>query len=281
MVRRCEWSAQLPGCDRVWEGSMIRNKITLIALAVISLALPLGAQITSAQATNRVTSNVTAQQDSEADNPYARPSPYVDLRAIGGRLVNPNIPPAIPGITATTTAGNTSVSLSSASTFRKFDNVTIWNAGAPSGLTAPPAPRVTPSIASGPTGTGMVVNSPPGATSYQYQCLAAKLQGGYTAAGPATSITNGSASLGYESVNITSLSKTNSVVTALTASPHHLGVGAMIQIANTTDSQDFGGWYVVSGVPDNTHFTYNTPGDTRGNSPTSATGGTVGWFNVN
>jgi hypothetical protein len=232
-------------------------------------------------ADSNMTNNATEQQRPGTDTEFARPNPYVDLRLLGGRIVNPNIPPAIPGITATTTSGNKSVSISSASTFHNFDHVTIWNAGAPSGLTTPGAPTVTPSVASGPTGTGMVVDAPSGSTTYQYQCAAVKLQGGYTAAGTATSITTGSASLGYQSAKITSLSKTNNVVTGLTASAHGLSVGAMIQISNTTDSPDFGGWYLVSAVADNTHFTYVTPGDTRGNSLTSAAGGTLGWFNVN
>lgn len=215
------------------------------------------------------------------DDPiFTGPNPWPDIRSFGARLVNPAIPPATPGITAACVSGNTAITLSSASSFVNGDGVDIWNCGASPALSTPAAPTVTPSVASGPTGSGMVVNSPACATAYQYQIVAVAFGGGYTPAGTAGTTSTGCA-LGSQSVNITSLSKTANVVTVLTASAHALSVGSHINVQNTTDSTNFGGWYIVATVPDNTHFTYLTPSDTRAGGGATATGGTVKWFNAN
>jgi len=228
-----------------------------------------------------VTNNFTAQQNFGADVRFKGPNPHVDIRAFGARFVNANTPPGGPGITASCVNGNTSVTISSASMFVNGDGVALRNCGAATGLTTPGTPMIVPSVAAGPTGTGMVVNAPAGSTSYQYQIVALTTGGGWTPAGTAGTTSAGLSSLGFQSVNITSLSKTNQTVTVNTASAHGLSVGSNVCIQNTTDSQDFGGWYIVATVPDRTHFTYLTPSDSRGGGQTSATSGTAGWFNEN
>jgi hypothetical protein len=218
---------------------------------------------------------------------FTGPTPYIDIRAYGARIVASNNPPFA---TATAVSGNTGITLGSASTFQNGDGVVIYGAGPACGLSTPGAPTVTPSVATGPTNTWRfispntndnVIAGPTGATSYAYKIVARDRNGCLTAAGAQGSTTTGAASLGGQSVGISTLSRTNSVVTVNTSGAHCLVVNAWINIANTTDSLDFGGFYQVATVPDNTHFTYISNTDSRLSGSTSATGGTVYWYNCN
>ena len=212
---------------------------------------------------------------------FKGPNPYRDVTRYGVRAVNEAVAPAIPGITVTINAGSASASLSAASTFVKGDGVTIFGAGTAHTLTTPVGLTVTPSIAAAGTATGIVVAGPSGSTTYNYQIIARNKAGGLTAAGSVASTGTGAASLGSQSVTISTLTRSGLVVTITTSSAHGLSVGSMVYVSNTSDNANFGGWYVVSTVADNTHFTYSTGLlDTNGAS-TSATGGTARWFNCN
>jgi hypothetical protein len=208
-------------------------------------------------------------------------SPWYDVSAYGGRDSNPATAPQIPGITATINATSTSCALSAASTFKNGDGVTIFGAGATQAMSTPGAPTVTPSVAAAGTGTGIVVNGPTGGTTYNYKVVARDAAGGLTASSAAGTTTTGAASLGSQSVTITSQSRSGVVVTTLTAAPHGLTVGSMVYISGTSDPQNFEGWFVVSGSSDNTHFTYATGLADYAGATTSATGGTAAWFNCN
>lgn len=210
------------------------------------------------------------------------PNPLSDIRARGARAVSgSNVPPGWPGDTANCTATSASItSVSTPADFKTGDGVTLWGCGASITMSTPGTPTVTPSVAIGPTGTGMTAAAPAGATSFQYQIVAVDKNDGFTPAGTAGTTAAGN-TLGAQSVSLTSCSKANNVVTCITSAPHGLVVNAAIEIADTSDSPNFGGFYRVATVPDNTHFTYTTKMDTRAGSTTSATGGTVNWFNCN
>jgi hypothetical protein len=231
-------------------------------------------------AQTNVANNWTAQQNFNANQRFKGPNPYVDVTAYGVRDVNPNTTPAAIGLTASISSGSTSATISSASTFQNGDGVVIYGAGAPQSMTTPGAPTVTPSVARVGTGTGDVVNGPSGSTTYNYQIIARDKNGGLTAASTVGSTTTGAASLGSQSVAITSSTRANDVVTVVTSAAHGLTVGSMVYINGTSDNS-FGGWYQVASAADSTHFTFSSGLDTRNGATASSTGGTVFWFNCN
>ncbi|HYL82793.1 MAG TPA: hypothetical protein VE263_01045 [Candidatus Angelobacter sp.] len=237
---------------------------------------PLGAG-----AQTNITNTFTAGQNFDGDTHFKGLNPWIDVVRFGARPVNPNITPAAVGITATTTSGQPTVTISSASTFQNGDGVVIYGAGPTQSMTTPSAPTVTaslPTAAGGVGGLGYTVAGPTGATTYNYQIVARDKNGGLTAASTVGSTSTGAASLGTQSVAITSLSRASSgVVTVVTSAAHGLSVGAMVHVAGTSIPNDFDGWFVVGTVPDNTHFTF-TNGIT---TVESATGGTVYWWNAN
>jgi hypothetical protein len=225
---------------------------------------------------------------------FKGPNPYVDIAAYGGRAVSASGTPGNPGCTATINSGLTAATLSSACGLITGDGIDIWGAGATNVLSTPAAPTVTPRIAQGSTGTGYVVNGPAGATSYAYEIVAFDAGEGVTAASAAGTTATGAATLGANTVNITSQSRANNVTTVTTATAHGLPIGCggititgcpvvFISNANSlTDVAEFFGWFVVTSVADNTHFTYNSGIDTRfGVLSAISTGGTATWWNSN
>ncbi len=204
-------------------------------------------------------------------------NPYVDIRSYGARAIDIR---SIPSTTATIKASSSTAILAAPGTFVNGDYVVIYGAGASCSLNTPSAPTVTPSINRGPTGTGLVANALAGSTSYAYEIVARDKQGCYTSASSSGSTRTGTSSLGAQSVAISTLSKSNNTVTVKTSSAHGLSTNAWVDIVNTSDSPDFGGWYQVT-VTDGTHFTYTTPSDTRLGSAASAAGGTVYYWYAN
>src|SRR5262249_49371024 len=137
------------------------------------------------------------------------PNPMLDVTRYGARVSAPNATPVVSGINATTTSGSAAVTLSNASTFVNGDGVRINNAGATITMATPGAPTVTPSLAQVGTGTGIVVNGPTGATTYNYQIIACDFNGGCTTSSATGSTTTGAAALGMQSGAITSSSRSN------------------------------------------------------------------------
>ena len=201
------------------------------------------------------------------------PNPYVDLKLYGVRGGNAST-------TATCTSGQPTVTLAAASTFQNGDGVTLFGCGPANGMGVMPTPTVTPDIARVLTGTGYVVNAPAGSTTYNYQIVARDPNGGFTASSANGSTATGSASLGSQSVSITSASRAGNVVTVTTSSAHTLATSAMVVMTGMSDVS-FNGYYQVSGSADNTHFTFISGQTTANGATTSATGGTVYWFNCN
>lgn len=211
-------------------------------------------------------------------------NPYVDIRLFGARAISRS---SAPSGTITINSGSTSATLSSASSWVNGDGIVVLGAGPTPIMSTPTGSfTVTPSIAAGETGSGIVVYAPTGSTTYQYQIVGVDVYGGRTAASAALSTTTGSSSLGYQSLSITSCSRSTNVVTCTTAkrSPEVLYVGAGIQITGTSDKVDFDGWFTVNTLPNKTTFTYLTNVDVRGYSSgvgASETGGKVGWYSCN
>jgi hypothetical protein len=222
----------------------------------------------------------------EDDTHFKGPNPYVDPTRYGVRSLDSRFIPGVPGITGTINSGSASLTVSSSNCnlqvssicFQNGDGLVIVGAGAAQAMVAP-TPTVVPSVASGPTGTAQTVAGPTGATTYNYKIVAVDKGRGMTVPSRATTIVSGQASLGGQSVNITSCSRSGTTVTCLTAA-HKIAVGTYVLITQASDGS-FSGGYLVATVPDNTHFTYTSGFDTAAGASTSSTGGTAKWFNEN
>ena len=218
-------------------------------LVIFLLLLPL-----SAQAQTKV-DTLTQVKNAGADMPYVGPNPWYDVRSFGARMV---IKP--PSTTATIYSGSAVATLAVASTFKNGDGVVVRGAGPTPTMSTPSGPTVTPSNASTTTGTGVFVANASGATTYQYQVAAVDVLRGVTIASSGTSISNGPATLGSQTVNISSWTRTNNVVRVTTTSAHNLVIGAGFSV---TGDATLAGTYNIATVPDNTHFTFFTGLDTR------------------
>jgi hypothetical protein len=222
---------------------------------------------------------------------FKGPNPYVDVTRFGVRSVASGSAPAVSGITANCVSSNTSITISSASTFQNGDGVVLYNCGSASSLTTPTGVTVTPSVAVGGVQTGFVGNAPSGSTTYNYQVIAVDKAGGYTAASSVASTTTGAATLGYNNATITGCTRTNDVVTCTTSTNHGFNVGCnagncgQVWISGITDTNSpntsFNGWWQVASAADTTHFTWQGNADTRLGAATSGGSGTARWWNCN
>jgi hypothetical protein len=197
--------------------------------------------------------------------------PPIDTFAYGQVLVPSST-------TATTISGQPTVVLQSPQNFQNRRYITIFNAGIPCGLSAPSAPTVTPSVDSGGLNT---VAGNTGSSLYAYKVVAADKFGCYTAAS-ASGLTSTGATLGRETAKISTLTRSNNVVTVTTSAAHRLVAGELILITyfSSTDAT-FEGYWIVHSIVDSTHFTFLSSMDTRTGATTSATGGTLYAYNVN
>ena len=233
-----------------------------------------------------------------------RPNPWIDTSLYGARAMIPRLAPVTTGVTATISLSNpTTAKISTNSCPGQVggvcivngDGVVVYGAGAACALSTPAAPTVMVSNDGGVTGSGFVVNARfTGSTAYQYQVVAVDKNGCVSAASPVTSISNGN-SLGLQTVNVSTCTRSNGIATCATSSAHTLGPGAAVFVIGTSDDMNFAGWQMVDTVPDSTHFTYTngidlsngnnilTPLTTQGigGNGISATGGTARWFNLN
>jgi hypothetical protein len=194
----------------------------------------------------------------DGSNLYLKgPDPHADIRAFGARNVST--------FTASASCnGTTAITLTNPSQFINGDGITIPGCGATNTMATPTAPTVTPSVAAGETDTGSDVSSATAATTYNYKVVWRDKFGALTAPSPVTTIANGQATLGLQTQAISSITRTNDTLTVVTSAPNLLVVGATVDIIAPNGVAEFGGWYRVSTITNNTTFTMvNTPIDTR------------------
>lgn len=207
--------------------------------------------------------------------------PWADVRAFGAKGVGTTVFP-----TSTTTTCTAAACTTGAQTYNAGDGITIRGAGAANGMATPGAPTVTPALAI----TGTVpdapslssVNSPTGASTYLYKVVARDKFGGLTLPSAATTITNGLAALGLNTLTVSSCSRSNQTVSCTTTGTQNLSVGALVHLAGGSNSQ-FTGYFNLATVNNGSNgFTINlTPMDTRLGAATSETGGTVSYYTAN
>ena len=208
------------------------------------------------------------------DAKFCGQNPYIDVRCYNVRAVT-----TTPSTTGGITSGTNKLTLAGASTFQNGDGIDVRGAGATPTITTPRAPTVVGANARYATGTGTTIANSGGASTYQYQVVAIDQKGGATIASSATSISNGATTLGLNTVNVSSWTRANGVVTVTTASAHTLVAGSLIVL---TGDNGIAGWWEVASTADNTHFVFNTGQDTRNGA--LASGGATGvvtWYQCN
>jgi hypothetical protein len=211
------------------------------------------------------------------NNRNKSPVPVFDITAHGARAVASGFS------TKASCNGTKAITLAEASSFRNGDGITIYRCGATNTLSTPGAPIVTPSIASAGTATGIVTDSATGSTTASYKIVARDKFGALTAAGPATTITTGQATLGLNTTTITTCTRSNATVTCHTSAPSLIAAGSLVHITGASNPQ-FDGWYSVSSLNSSSEFVItSTPIDSRGigwqfGDSASSRGGTAAYY---
>src|SRR5216684_2983467 len=212
----------------------------------------------------------TANQNMDSGLHIKGPDPYSDLARFGGYFNN-----SPPATTASCTNASTSVALAAALDFQdatKFpgtnigNGIVLYQCGAATGLSTPPAPTVAPFG---------VTN---GTTTYNYRFVAEDLQGGLTAASPAGSTSSGAATLGTNSVTLTSATWNNTLngEQVYTCSGNcNVSVNAPINIAGFTGSARFNGNFTIIATPTSSTFTVYSPSATTPTVISDSSGGTM------
>jgi hypothetical protein len=208
--------------------------------------------------------------------------PWADVKAFGAKNVGTTVYPVT---TATCGSTATTCTLGSAQ-FSTGDGIAIVGAGAANTMSTPSAPTVLPSMPA----TGGAPDAPSqssvtgitGSSTYLYKVIASDQNGGLTVPSSATTYTTALASLGLNTLTVSTLSRSNQTVTVTTTGTQTLAVGAMVHLYGMSDAQ-FEGYFNVATVNNagNSFTITNTPMDTRYGATTSATGGHVGYYNAN
>lgn len=139
------------------------------------------------------------------------------------------------------------------------DGIALFGCGATNTLTTPAAPTVTPMLASGPVGTGKFIADTLGTTTYTVKISACDAGDGCTVASIFTTITNGPATLGSNTVSLSGGCVRAVVTVTCTTAVQKLVSGAWVAFENTisnTSTGDFDGWQTLGTVADSTHLVY-------------------------
>jgi hypothetical protein len=258
-----------------------------VALTATSVSGPISAHIVAQGAALVSITGAELSSDNTwtNDNRFKGPTPWADVST----FARPRPTAPEPSTTATCTSGLTTCTFASVAGFQVNDGVSIRGAGERETMTTPAGPTVTPSISSGGMGLGggnyasmTTVPSAIGSSSYSYKLIARDQAGGYTAAGAATTITNGLAAIGTVNCAISSMSRSGTVTTVnFTTACAQVVRGAMMSVFGASSST-FSGFFVINTVKSSTQALissqYNSgafgyqPGDSTANS---ATGGTA------
>ena len=199
---------------------------------------PLGAG-----AQTNASNTFTAAQNFDADIRVKGPNPWFDLSRYGGYSVN-GTPPSTTG---TISSSSTMLTLASAQDFANGQGIVVYQAGPATTLTHPGTPTVTSTNLTG------------GSTNYSYQVVAEDRSGGLTAASSAGSTSTGVATLGANTVSLTSCVRTNGVSTYTSSANHNLQVGTQIGITgfNSGLFTLCNGVKTIASTPTGTTFTTN------------------------
>src|ERR1700686_1945469 len=98
-----------------------------------------------------------------------------------------------------------------------------------------------------------------GTTRYDYKVVLRDYNGALSAASPAGTTTTDAATLGNNTIHVSSCSRTSGIVTCTTSVVHNVQVGTSITLAGTSTAS-YDGQHVVASTPTSTTLTYNAFG---------------------
>jgi hypothetical protein len=135
------------------------------------------------------------------------------------------------------------------------NHFTVANTGANVGLTAGRGvgTLTSPVVTVTPNG---ILN---GTTRYDYKVVLRDYNGALSAASPAGTTLVGAATLGANTINVSSCSRTSGIVTCTTARTHNVQVGTSVTLTGTSTGT-YDGQHVVASTPTSTTFTYDAFG---------------------
>lgn len=232
--------------------------------------------------------NINGPLSFNASTSFKGPSPWVDITTYGARpLVTFPVANNLT-YTATCTATSAVVTLNSAGQIQNGDFLALAGCGSGNsvGTSAPAAPTVTASIATGPMMSGLTAPSVAGSTTYSYITMwCDHVTMACTLPSSATTIVNGQATLGKQAITLTSGSLSGNIATVTTAAPHVMPIGCInancpeiLVWKETAANAIFTGFARVTSVADATHFTYPISASSTFGAITSFTGGEVDYF---
>jgi hypothetical protein len=197
------------------------------------------------------------------------PNPSIDIRQFGARPNNQNIAPW--NTTGTVTSGSNSVTVASTTNMQVNDGVVFFGAGATNTSATPPAPTLQISQTK-VSQYSRVANGNNGSALAEYELVGRRIGGGFTAASPATSITNGNP-LGIQTCTETSWTRALQVMSVNTSATCPIAVGAAVEIINNIDPTSNGQFVVgATGNP----FTVTTATTTANGGTAAGSGNGIG-----
>src|SRR5689334_13477913 len=175
---------------------------------------------------------------------FSGPNPTIDVSNYGTYYREAfNVPTTTTG---SITSGTTTLTLAAASNFANGQGVRVNFAGPATTLTTPTA------------GTCTVKGILNGATPYAYTVRLEDINGAMTAAGSACSTSSGAATLGANSVTVSSATRSGGVTTYTTSVNHNFQSGRTVEITGFTGSlNNFNGVKVIASTPTGNTFTVN------------------------
>src|ERR1700722_8602506 len=186
----------------------------------------------------------TATQNFDSDVETKGPNPTFSLSRYGGYSSPTSTPPSTTG---SISASSTTLALAAAQDFANGQGIVVYKAGPSPTVTTPGQPTVTPSY---------LLN---GTTTWNYKAVAEDRNGALTAAGTAGTTTTGAATIGPNTVTLTSCVRTTGVATYTSSAAHNLQAGAQINIEGFSGGvfDSCNGVKTIAATPTSTTFTTN------------------------
>jgi hypothetical protein len=236
-------------------------------------------------------SNYWAVAGAPNDMQIPGPNPYVDARVEGLQSWIYATTRAGYQSTATTTANSTSVAIASAMTnLQAGQGVIILGAGTATTAATPATPTITPIQAQHEFGSGKNVPQPAGGSNTSCTKIYAVDQSYGYSASSSEACTTTSWPQGVNSIAATSWTRSGTTITATVTCGSGSGTncngsnvpalanGAEVCVLNTSNVTEFGGCYQVSATATSS-VSLATQASAANGSSTSATGGTLYWYN--
>ncbi len=186
----------------------------------------------------------TATQNFDSDLETKGPNPTFSLSRYGGYSSATSTPPSTTG---TISASSTTLTLAAAQDFANGQGIVVYKAGPSPSVTTPGQPTITPT------------NLLNGSTTWNYKAVAEDRNGALTAAGTAGTTTTGAATIGSNSVTLTSCVRTSGVATYTSSATHNLQAGAQVNIEGFSGGvfDSCNGVKTIAATPTGTTFTTN------------------------